>query len=114
MGANRGGHAHALLVEVDSPIHRLPAAVKIVAAFLFVLAVVATPREAFWAFGVDAAVLLALIAAARIRPDCSYGGWPSRRRSSRSLCSCRSSPAGPEWTCSASALPSRACGADGM
>jgi cobalt/nickel transport system permease protein len=61
-------HAHALLVEVDSPIHRLPASVKIAAAFLFVLAIVATPREAFWAFGLYAAALLALMAVARVPP----------------------------------------------
>ena len=56
------------MVEVDSPIHRLPAAVKIVAALLFVLAVVATPREAFWAFGVYAVVLLVLMAVAHVPP----------------------------------------------
>jgi cobalt/nickel transport system permease protein len=54
------------MVEVDSPIHRLPASVKIAAAFLFVLAVVATPREAFWAFGVYAAILVTLVTVARV------------------------------------------------
>jgi cobalt/nickel transport system permease protein len=47
----------------DSALHRLPAEVKIVACLAFVLAVVATPREAIWAFGVHAC-LLALVAAA--------------------------------------------------
>jgi cobalt/nickel transport system permease protein len=47
----------------------LPASVKIAAAFLFVLAVVATPREAFWAFGVYAAALLTLVVIARVPFD---------------------------------------------
>lgn len=38
--------------------HRLPPQVKIAAAVLAVLAVVATPREVFWAFGAHLAVLL--------------------------------------------------------
>jgi cobalt/nickel transport system permease protein len=63
---NPGVHAHALLVEADSPVHRTPAAVKIVDTLLFVLAVVATPREAFWAFGGYAVVLLAVAVVARV------------------------------------------------
>jgi cobalt/nickel transport system permease protein len=59
-------HAHSLVVEVDSPIHRLPASVKIAAAVLFVLAIVATPREAFWAFGVYAVAMLGLMAVGRV------------------------------------------------
>jgi cobalt/nickel transport system permease protein len=46
------GHAHLLYHPGDSPVHRLPAQVKIVTALLAVLCVVATPREEFWAFGV--------------------------------------------------------------
>lgn len=68
MAGGRGAHAHALLVEADSPVHRLPGAVKIVATVLFVLAVVATPREAFWAFAAYAGVLMAVAGAARIPP----------------------------------------------
>ena len=48
MGA---GHAHPLYLPGDSPVHRLPPEVKIVAALLVVVVVVATPREAFPAFG---------------------------------------------------------------
>ena len=48
MGA---GHAHPLYRAGDSAVHRLPADVKIVVAFVVVLAVVATPREAFAVFG---------------------------------------------------------------
>jgi cobalt/nickel transport system permease protein len=52
------GHAHPLYRQGDSPVHRLPPQVKIVAALLAVLAVVATPREVLWAFGAHLAVLL--------------------------------------------------------
>lgn len=46
-----GSHLHPLYLEGSSPVHRLPAEVKILAAFVGVFAVVATPREAVWAFG---------------------------------------------------------------
>jgi cobalt/nickel transport system permease protein len=46
----------------------LPAHVKIVALITFVLIVVATPREAFWAFGVYAALLLVVLRVAAIPP----------------------------------------------
>jgi cobalt/nickel transport system permease protein len=42
--------------------------VKIAAAFIFVFAVVATPREAVWAFGLYAALLVTLLAVAGLRP----------------------------------------------
>ncbi|MBB4910165.1 cobalt ECF transporter T component CbiQ [Actinophytocola algeriensis] len=47
------GHAgtNVLHHPGDSPVHRLPPQVKIVAALLTVIGVVATPREEFWAFG---------------------------------------------------------------
>ena len=51
MGA---GHAHPLYLPGTSPLHRARPQCKIAATLLFVLAVVATPREAFWAFGVYA------------------------------------------------------------
>jgi cobalt/nickel transport system permease protein len=62
------GHAHRLYYPGDSPVHRMPAECKLVAAFAFVLAVVVTPREQFWAFGVYAVLLAALTAVARIPP----------------------------------------------
>ncbi len=43
-----------------SPVHRLPAHVKITGALVGVLAVVATPRETLWAFGAHLLVLLAV------------------------------------------------------
>jgi cobalt/nickel transport system permease protein len=47
-----------------SPVHRLAPEVKVVATVAFVGAVVATPREAVWAFGVHAALVAAVIAVA--------------------------------------------------
>ncbi|MEJ2867095.1 cobalt ECF transporter T component CbiQ [Actinomycetospora sp. OC33-EN08] len=63
MGA---GHAHSLHHAGDSVVHRLPAHVKIVTAFVMVIAVVATPREAFWVFGVHLALLVAIWVVARL------------------------------------------------
>ena len=57
-----GGHRH-LLVHAEGPLHRLAPQCKVAATVLFVFAVIATPREAFWAFGCHAGlvVLVALI-----------------------------------------------------
>lgn len=63
MGA---GHLHPLEVPGDTPIHRLAPQVKIVATLLFVFAVVCTPRDQIWAFGVDLAALAAVAALARV------------------------------------------------
>ena len=63
MGA---GHAHALHFHGHSPIHRLPAQVKILALLGFVLTVVATPRAAFWAHGLHALALLTVVAVSRV------------------------------------------------
>ncbi|GAB3692040.1 cobalt ECF transporter T component CbiQ [Saccharopolyspora tripterygii] len=65
MGA---GHADALHLPGDTVLHRLDPQVKIAAAFLLVLCVVATPREVFWAFGGYALLLIALAVLARIPP----------------------------------------------
>lgn len=54
------GRAHALHVEGTSPLHRMRPECKVGAHVGFVLAVVATPREAFWAFGIYAAAVLVL------------------------------------------------------
>jgi cobalt/nickel transport system permease protein len=67
MGA---GHAHVLYRAGNSPVHRLPPEVKITAMVAFTLAVVATPREAFWAFGGYAVLVLGVAALARIN-----AGW---------------------------------------
>ncbi len=71
MGA---GHAHPLYLPGRSAVHRLPSEVKIVAAFLGVVCVVATPREAFGVFAGYVVLLAGIWFAARIPP-----GWILRR-----------------------------------
>ena len=56
-----GPHGRTLHVAGTSAVHRLPAHLKVVALLVFVGAVVATPREAMWAFGVHALVLVTAI-----------------------------------------------------
>lgn len=63
-----GPHGHTLHVHGHSPLHRLPAHVKVVAALTFVLAVVATPREAVWAFGLHLALLVAVAVVSTVPP----------------------------------------------
>lgn len=63
MGA---GHAHPLYLPGRSAVHRLPAEVKVASAFLGVLCVVATPREAFPVFGGYLLLLVAVWVVARI------------------------------------------------
>lgn len=60
-----GAGAHPLYRHGDSVAHRLPAEVKIVCLLVFVLAVVATPREMFWPFALYGAIIV--------------GGWRSAR-----------------------------------
>lgn len=67
MGA---GHAHPLYRDGDSALHRTAPEVKIVCLVVFVVAVVATPRETFWPFAVYAAIIGVLWLLARIPP-----GW---------------------------------------
>jgi cobalt/nickel transport system permease protein len=58
--------AHSLFLPRDTPVHALPPHTKIVALLAFVLVVVATPRTAFWAFGVYALLLVLVAAIARV------------------------------------------------
>jgi cobalt/nickel transport system permease protein len=60
------GHTHALYLPRDTPVHRLPPHCKLVAVLTFVLVVVATPRDAFWAFGAYAALLAGVAAVALV------------------------------------------------
>ncbi|TGB15120.1 cobalt ECF transporter T component CbiQ [Streptomyces sp. MZ04] len=62
MGA---GHTHQLYRHGHSAVHRLPPHCKLAAVFGFVLVVVATPREAVWAFGGYALLIGAVARAAR-------------------------------------------------
>jgi cobalt/nickel transport system permease protein len=61
-----GGHTDALYLSGNSPVHRLPAEVKIVASVLFTIAVVATPRAAFWAFAGYAVLVIVVAIAGRV------------------------------------------------
>jgi cobalt/nickel transport system permease protein len=53
-------------VTAPSPIHRLPPEVRVAATLLFVVAVLATPREAVAALGADLAVVLVVAAIGRV------------------------------------------------
>ena len=55
-----------LVVEPDGPLHQAPAAAKIGAVLVGVLAVVVTPTHAVWAFGLHALVLELVVLAARL------------------------------------------------
>lgn len=63
MGTPSGRAVHH---RTNSPIHRLPAHVKIVALLGFMAAVVTTPRELIWPYGPHLALLLGVIAASRV------------------------------------------------
>jgi cobalt/nickel transport system permease protein len=61
-----GPHGHALYFHGHSPVHRLAPEAKLLAQLAFVLIVVATPREAVWAFAVDAGIVLVVASMAAI------------------------------------------------
>jgi cobalt/nickel transport system permease protein len=63
-----GGHAHALYLHGDSPLHRLPPETKLAAMLVSIVAIVVTPREAIWAFALYAAIAAALLTVARVPP----------------------------------------------
>ena len=67
-GHERGSplHAHGLVVHGNSPLHRLQPQCKLAATVLFILAVVATPRESFWAYGCYAIVVIVIARVARV------------------------------------------------
>lgn len=65
-----------LHLDRSSPVHRLAPEVKIAASVAFTVAVVLTPREQFWAFGVYAALLAVPVVVARVPV-----GWLARRSS---------------------------------
>ena len=59
-------HGHGLFVHGHSRIHRIAPHCKVAGAIAFVFAVVATPREAFWAYGVYAGLIVALTLSAHV------------------------------------------------
>ncbi|MFI5840155.1 cobalt ECF transporter T component CbiQ [Catenuloplanes sp. NPDC051500] len=60
--------------EGATPLHRLAPEVKIAATVAITVAMVATPRHAFWAFGAYALIVVALAVTARIP-----AGWLAKR-----------------------------------
>jgi len=65
VGGDHRGHQHSR-VTAAGPLHVVPAQCKLLATVLFVFAVVSTPREQFWAFGVDAALLITVASYGRV------------------------------------------------
>ncbi len=65
MGA---GHGHALYVHEHSLVHHLAPEAKVLAAFLFVLSVAITPREAVWGFAAYALIVATVVGASRVPP----------------------------------------------
>jgi cobalt/nickel transport system permease protein len=65
MGA---GHSHALYVHEHSVVHRMDPELKLAAAIGMVVAIAITPREAIWAFGIYAAVIMGIAIISRISP----------------------------------------------
>jgi cobalt/nickel transport system permease protein len=53
-----GTHGSGLLVDGHSRLHAVAAPCKLIAALAFIAAVVATPRRQWWAFVLDAAILI--------------------------------------------------------
>jgi cobalt/nickel transport system permease protein len=60
------GHRHALYVHEHSPVHRIAPEAKVLALFLFVVAVAITPREAIWAFATYALIEIVVIRVSRV------------------------------------------------
>lgn len=63
MGA---GHGHHLHFHGHSLVHRLPSHVKLVTLLTYVVAVVLTPRTAYWAYGVHLLLVLTAQRASRV------------------------------------------------
>jgi cobalt/nickel transport system permease protein len=63
-----GPHGHKLHFHGHSPVHRAPAHLKILGLLAFVLVVVATPREWFWAYAGYLGVVALVVAASRVPP----------------------------------------------
>ena len=59
-------HTHVFFVHAESGVHRLAPECKLVATVLFIFAVVATPKEAIWAFGLDALIIVTVALLAKV------------------------------------------------
>jgi cobalt/nickel transport system permease protein len=67
-GHAAGDGLDGLFVAGESPVHRMAPEVKIAVTVAYVFAVVATPREALWAFAGDAGLLAGVVALAGLPP----------------------------------------------
>jgi cobalt/nickel transport system permease protein len=65
MGA---GHGHRLHYHGHSPVHRAPAHLKLVALLVFMLVVVATPKQWYAAYAVYLGVLLVVVGVSTVPP----------------------------------------------
>lgn len=65
MGA---GHGHKLHFHGHSPIHRIPAHLKLLTLLVFMIGVVATPRDWYAAFAAYAVVIAVVVAVSRVPP----------------------------------------------
>lgn len=61
-------HTHALTLHGHGRPYRLAPHVKVVAAFGFMVGVVATPRDSFWAFALYGLVVIGVAVAAKVPP----------------------------------------------
>jgi cobalt/nickel transport system permease protein len=62
------GHGHRLHFHGHSPVHRAKAHLKLLALLGFMLVVVATPRDWYWAYAGFLGVLLVVVAVSRVPP----------------------------------------------
>lgn len=68
MSGGHGGNGRTLYRDGHSPIHRLPAHLKLVALVGFILVVVSTPADRYWVFAGHVLVLAVVLVIARIPP----------------------------------------------
>ena len=61
-----GAHAGGLLIDGHARLHAIAAPCKLIAAIAFIAAVIATPRRQWWAFLLDAIIVLLIAAYAEI------------------------------------------------
>jgi cobalt/nickel transport system permease protein len=61
-----GAHCSGLVVDGDGRLHGIAAHCKLIAAISFIVAVIATPREQWWAFVLHALILISVARYARL------------------------------------------------
>lgn len=63
-----GAHGHLLHFHAHSPLHRAPAHLKVLALLIFMIGVVATPRDWYAAYGGYLVLLVGLVLLSRVPP----------------------------------------------